>query len=280
VQTVRHPLSREKKTRRPPAAAGTAPAARSLARDGPVIVHAQTKREKERQRERERETDRPTSIQSTKMRTWACVCVRPCTSVCVCASVPCSPSVHGARALLMTPRVATAENLAQLDARASQSRWSRKKASTVVPACISPCANTVAECRADTRVSTAALVARRIARSVLLLRKRNSRCSRMVTSPDRIASTRAASASTAAGGAPHAIAAPPPSPPSVSTAITSDADAAAGSPAAPACAGARGRVCRTALRNSCVAFSYSSKQIWCTSSCCACHVVLQVCASV
>ena len=44
--------------------------------------------------------------------------------------------------LWMTPKPAVAENLAQLVARASQSRLSRRKESTVVPACVAALAKT------------------------------------------------------------------------------------------------------------------------------------------
>ena len=51
----------------------------------------------------------------------------------------------------MTPRPAVAENLAQLVARDSHSRFSRRKASTVVPLCISAFAKMIALCTTELR---------------------------------------------------------------------------------------------------------------------------------
>ena len=69
----------------------------------------------------------------------------------------------------MTPRPAVALNLAQLVARLSQSRLSRRKESTVVPQCISALAKMMAECETLLRTSVAALTLFRIcARSCVL----------------------------------------------------------------------------------------------------------------
>lgn len=52
----------------------------------------------------------------------------------------------------MTPKPAVAENLAQLVARPSQSRFSRRKASTVVPLCMMAFAKMAAEWHTEFRV--------------------------------------------------------------------------------------------------------------------------------
>ena len=62
----------------------------------------------------------------------------------------------------MTPRPAVALNFAQLVARLSQSRLSRRKLSTVVPQCISALAKMMAECDTLLRTSVAALTLFRI----------------------------------------------------------------------------------------------------------------------
>ena len=62
----------------------------------------------------------------------------------------------------MTPRPAVALNLAQLVARLSQSRLSRRKESTVVPQCISALAKMMALCETLLRTSLAALTLFRI----------------------------------------------------------------------------------------------------------------------
>mmetsp|Transcript_36394 Transcript_36394/g.91902 ORF Transcript_36394/g.91902 Transcript_36394/m.91902 type:complete len:245 (+) Transcript_36394:1333-2067(+) len=118
--------------------------------------------------------------------------------------------------LWMTPRPAVAENLAQLVARDSQSRLSRRNVSTVVPACMSALARMVAECVTLLRASTAPLMLRRICRSAWLWRYRKSRYSPMGVLPLRMFFRRSSLAayaatcsgtSTAASGAGAAAAA-------------------------------------------------------------------------
>ena len=65
-------------------------------------------------------------------------------------------------------------NLAQLVARESHSRLSRRKVSEVVPADMIECATTMPEWQSELRASTDFFIVVRIARSDLLARKRNS----------------------------------------------------------------------------------------------------------
>ena len=90
------------------------------------------------------------------------VAVGPETSAGPCAgpSTPSSPCCSWP--LWMTPRPAVALNLAQLVALLSHSRFSRRKVSMEVPACIRALARMVAECATLTRASTAPLMFFRI----------------------------------------------------------------------------------------------------------------------
>ena len=70
---------------------------------------------------------------------------------------------------------AVAENLAQFVALLSQSRFSLRKVSTVVPACISALDSTVAEWHTEFLDSTAARICLSKRRSAALCEYRNSR---------------------------------------------------------------------------------------------------------
>ena len=86
----------------------------------------------------------------------------------------------------MTPNAAVAENLDQFVARPNQSRLSRMKLSTVVPACMYALENVTAEWKMEFRASRESRILWRITRSVRLLRKRKSRFIPMVISPERM----------------------------------------------------------------------------------------------
>mmetsp|Transcript_48193 Transcript_48193/g.113753 ORF Transcript_48193/g.113753 Transcript_48193/m.113753 type:complete len:267 (+) Transcript_48193:1205-2005(+) len=169
--------------------------------------------------------------------------------------------------LCITPTHAVAENLAQLVARLSHSRFSVMKVSTVVPQCITAFAKTVAWCVTELRTSSAPLMLFRISMSVLLLRYRNSRLIPIDVSPLRIERSffpRSASpfssadgSGFAAGSASFISVSPPPSPSaaaSMSSAIDSVSAAfwSIGDGSAP----------RTDCRKCCMSLSHRSNAIW------------------
>ena len=103
--------------------------------------------------------------------------------------------------LWITPRPAVALNLAQLTALLSQSRFSRRKVSTVVPACVMAFANTSAPWHTLLRVSIITRATFSMFTSAWLFEKRNSSDRLIEASPERMLrslSTRAAY-STSAG---------------------------------------------------------------------------------
>mmetsp|Transcript_24783 Transcript_24783/g.57739 ORF Transcript_24783/g.57739 Transcript_24783/m.57739 type:complete len:231 (+) Transcript_24783:2047-2739(+) len=165
----------------------------------------------------------------------------------------------------ITPSVAVAVNLAQLVARESHSRLSRRKESAVVPADMMAWAMTIAEWQRELRWSATRFMAVRMRGSVLLERTRNSRCSEMGTSPVRtsrklaiafsrataLSSTGAAcSAAGAAGGA--------------GAAVPSASGSAEATVAATGGGGGGGGLssCSTERRKDCVQFSTMSKPTW------------------
>src|ERR1700744_2963556 len=86
----------------------------------------------------------------------------------------------------MTPRAAVAENLDQLTALLSHSRFSRKNESFVVPEFIKAFANVMPVWNIEFRASRLSLSLCRMVLSVRLHRKRNSRFSSMVLVPRRM----------------------------------------------------------------------------------------------
>jgi hypothetical protein len=76
----------------------------------------------------------------------------------------------------MTPRPAVALNLAQLVALLNQSKFSRRKASTVVPECMMAFAKIMAEWHTLFRTSDAALTFFRIWNSTKKLHQKKSVC--------------------------------------------------------------------------------------------------------
>mmetsp|Transcript_27651 Transcript_27651/g.68025 ORF Transcript_27651/g.68025 Transcript_27651/m.68025 type:complete len:227 (+) Transcript_27651:1720-2400(+) len=169
----------------------------------------------------------------------------------------------------ITPIPAVAEKRDQLVARLSQSRFSRRKVSTVVPACISALHSTVALWHTELRDSTAARICFSSSRSAALWLKRNSRCRFTGSSPDRTERRRMSgpeSSGTAAAAASSVAAGSSPSPSffsSVSMAASPEAAAAAAAVTAPAAAS----FSLTRLRNAWISFSYRLKPIWYDSSC-------------
>mmetsp|Transcript_33743 Transcript_33743/g.73736 ORF Transcript_33743/g.73736 Transcript_33743/m.73736 type:complete len:227 (+) Transcript_33743:2078-2758(+) len=179
----------------------------------------------------------------------------------------------------ITPSPAVALNLAQLVARESQSRFSLRNMSTVVPACMSAFARMVAEWHTELRVSTASLIPLRMSRSALLWLERNCRWSPMGASPHRIdfsfvqrswytgakrgfdESTTAASGTASGAGAMVSISV------SMASVAGSVAPSAAGA-AVSAAAGGGGGVALLAIesrvfsRNCWISFSHKSKPIW------------------